>query len=346
MELTAKQIADFLKGTVEGNPDTKVQTFARIEEGKEGSRVFFANVKYESYIYNTKASIILLGRNFELKSQITNTIIRVEDPYTAIARLLDYYKKIKRGKPGIAKSAIVAKSAKIGKNSFIGEHTVIGENTIIGENCYIYHNISIHENVSIGNDCIFYSGVVIKEDCKIGNRCILQPNAVIGSDGFGFAPQPDGTYFKIQQTGNVILEDDVEIGANTTIDRATMGSTIIHTGVKLDNLIQIAHNCEIGEHSVIAAQTGISGSTSIGKNAMIGGQVGLSGHLKMGNNIKIAAQAGVIATLKDNEQHVGSPSMDIKHFFQSYVHFKNLGKLVKRIDQLEKELKSLKEKAE
>ncbi|MFQ3579420.1 MAG: LpxD N-terminal domain-containing protein, partial [Bacteroidales bacterium] len=192
MELTAKQIADLLKGTVEGNPQTKVHTFSRIEEGKEGALVFMANMKYEKYIYTTKASIILLSKEYKLQSPINATIIRVEDPYTGIARLLDYYKKTRRGKPGIAKSAIVSKTAKIGKNSFIGENTVIGENVTIGENCYIYHNISIHDNVTIGNDCIIYSGVVIMDDCKIGHRCIFQPNCVIGSDGFGFAPQPDG----------------------------------------------------------------------------------------------------------------------------------------------------------
>ncbi len=339
MEFTAKQIAEILKGTIEGNPDVSVNQLSKIEEGKEGTLSFLANPKYTNYIYSTKASIVIVNSNFKSEKEISSTLIRVEDAYSAFAKLLEAYNQIKLNKTGISKQAFISETAKIGKNAYIGEFAVISENAIIGENVKIYAQVFIGDNVKIGDNSTIYAGTKIYSDNIIGNECIIHGGVIIGSDGFGFAPQDDKNYQKVTQIGNVIIEDRVEIGSNTTIDRATLGSTIIRKGVKLDNLIQIAHNVEIGENTVIAAQTGISGSTKIGKNCMIGGQVGIIGHITIADNVKIAAQSGIGTSIKNKGEIVqGSPSFDIRNYRRSYVHFRNLSKIVSRIEELERRL--------
>jgi UDP-3-O-[3-hydroxymyristoyl] glucosamine N-acyltransferase len=341
MEFTAKQIAETLNGTIEGNPDVSVNQLSKIEEGKKGTLSFLANPKYTNYIYSTKASIVIVNSNFKLEKEISSTLIRVEDAYSAFAKLLEVYNQIKLNKTGISKQAFISETAKIGKNAYIGEFAVISENAIIGKNVKIYAQVFIGDNVKIGNNSTIYAGTKIYSDNIIGNECIIHGGVIIGSDGFGFAPQDDKNYKKVTQIGNVIIEDKVEIGSNTTIDRATLGSTIIRKGVKLDNLIQIAHNVEIGENTVIAAQTGISGSTKIGKNCMIGGQVGIIGHLTIADNVKIAAQSGIGTSIKNKGEIVqGSPSFDIRSYRRSYIHFRNLSKIVSRIEELETGLKN------
>jgi len=338
MEFTAQTIAGFLNGEIEGNPEIKVHTIAKIEEGESGALSFLANPKYEHYIYETKSSIVLVNKSFVPASKINATLIRVENSY-------DAFDQARPRKKGIHPSAVIESSAKVGTDVYIGPFAYIGENCVISDGCSIFPNVYVGDNTVLGKGCTLNPGVTIYHDCVLGEGCTIHAGSVIGSDGFGFAPQVENEFAKIPQLGNVILEDHVEIGANVTIDRATMGSTIIRKGVKLDNLIQIGHNVEIGENSVMAAQTGISGSTKVGKNCMFGGQVGLAGHLKIANNTKIGAQGGVIGNVKEeNTVIIGSPTMDIKQFMKSSVIFKRLPELSSKVDNLQKEVESLKKK--
>ena len=345
MEFTASTIAGFLNGDIEGNPDIKVNTIAKIEEGHEGALSFLANPKYDHYIYQTKSSIVIVNKSFVPSASIGATLIRVENSYEAFASLLRLVDQARPRKKGIHPSAIIESSAKVGSDVFIGPYAYIGENCIIGDGCSIYPHVYIGDNTRLGINCTINPGVKIYHDCLIGEGCIIHAGSVIGSDGFGFAPQSDNEYMKIPQLGNVVLEDHVEIGANVTIDRATMGSTIIRKGVKLDNLIQIGHNVEVGENSVMAAQTGISGSTKIGRNCMFGGQVGLAGHLKIADGTKIGAQGGILGDVKEeNTAIIGSPAIEIKQFLRSSVIFKKLPEMKIKIDLLEKEIESLKKR--
>jgi len=340
MEFTAKQIAGLINGRIEGDPDVSVTYVSKIEEGKPGTITFLANPKYTQYIYTTEASIVLISNDLVLEKEVAPTLIRVENAYSAFADLLEAYNQIKLNKTGISSAAFIHPEAKVGKEVYIGEFAVISKNAVIEDHAKIYPQVYVGENVSVGSNTTLFAGVKVYSDNVIGADCILHAGVVIGSDGFGFAPQEEGDYKKIAQIGNVVIEDHVEIGANTTIDRATMGSTIIRKGVKLDNLIQIAHNVEIGEHTVISAQTGISGSTKIGKNCMIGGQVGIVNHLVIADEVKIAAQSGVGKNITTKGEIVqGSPAFDISTYRKSYVHFKNLHVIKTRLDQLEKELK-------
>jgi len=345
MEFTAATIAGFLKGEIEGNPDIKVNTIAKIEEGIEGALSFLANPKYEHYIYETKSSVVLVNRSFVPSASIGATLIRVENSYEAFASLLRLVDQARPRKKGIHPAAIIETSAKVGSDVFIGPYAYIGENCIIGDGCSIYPHVYIGDNTRLGNNCTLNPGVKIYHDCLLGEGCIIHAGSVIGSDGFGFAPQSDNEFMKIPQLGNVVLEDHVEIGANVTIDRATMGSTIIRKGVKLDNLIQIGHNVEVGENTVMAAQTGISGSTKIGKNCMFGGQVGLAGHLKIADGTKIGAQGGILGDVKEeNTVILGSPAIELKQYLRSTVVFKKLPEMKVKIESLEKEIESLKKK--
>ena len=345
MEFTAATIAGFLNGEIEGNPDIKVNTIAKIEEGHSGALSFLANPKYEHYIYETKSSVVLVNKSFVPTAYIDATLIRVENSYEAFASLLRLVDQARPRKKGIHPTAIIEASAKVGSDVFIGPYAYIGENCVVGDGCSIYPQVYIGDNTKIGNNCTINPGVKIYHDCLLGEGCIIHAGTVIGSDGFGFAPQSDSEFMKIPQLGNVVLEDHVEIGANVTIDRATMGSTIIRKGVKLDNLIQIGHNVEIGENSVMAAQTGISGSTKVGKNCMFGGQVGLAGHLKIANGTKIGAQGGILGNIKEeNTTIIGSPAIEVRQYFKSSVIFKKLPDMMLKIDSLEKEIESLKKK--
>ncbi|MCX6309642.1 MAG: UDP-3-O-(3-hydroxymyristoyl)glucosamine N-acyltransferase [Bacteroidia bacterium] len=343
MEFTAKQIASFLSGEIEGNPDVSVNTLSKIEEGTTGSLTFLSNPKYTPYIYSTQASIVLVNRDFVAEQPINATLIRVDDAYQSLAILLTMVSQAKPVKSGIDPQTSIAASATLGENLYIGTFSVIGENSRIGNNTQLHQQVFIGDGVRIGSDCIIYQGVKIMDDCVIGNGCVLQPGAIIGADGFGFAPQNAGDYQKIPQIGNVILEDNVEIGANTTVDRATMGSTIIRKGVKLDNLIQVGHNVEIGENTVIAAQTGIAGSTKVGKSCMIGGQVGMSGHIHVADGAMIGAQSGLSNSLLDASTPVfGTPAINHKKFARSYAVFKQLPDLNIEIGKLRKEIEALK----
>ncbi len=336
MKFTSEQIAAALDGMVEGNPDVEVFTLSKIEEARPGSLSFLANPVYAKYVYTTKADVIIVNEDFHPEKPINATLIRVKDAYSAFTRLLELYQQAKNNKNGISEKAGIADSAKLGKNVYIGDFVVIGENTVIGDNAKIYANTCIGDHCTIGENTTLYYGVKVYDECVIGNNCTLHAGVTIGADGFGFAPQDDGNFKKIPQIGNVIIEDNVEIGTNTTIDRATLGSTIIRKGVKLDNLIQIAHNVEIGENTVIAAQTGIAGSTKIGKNCMFGGQVGIVGHLTIADGVKIQAQSGIAKSIKKPGSVLeGSPAFHLPDFLRSYVNFKNLGNLSNRISKLE-----------
>jgi UDP-3-O-[3-hydroxymyristoyl] glucosamine N-acyltransferase len=338
MEFSAKQIADFLKGKVEGNEDVTVNTISKIEEAQPESLTFLANPAYTPWIYKTKASIVLVNNDFNPEKDINATLIKVENAYNALAELLNLYQQSLPQKVGVSSMASVSDNAKLGKDVYIADFVFIDENASLSDNVKIYPHCFIGQNVSIGENTIIYPGVKVYDNCVIGNDCTIHSGAVIGADGFGFAPQSDSNYKKIAQIGNVILEDHVEIGANTTIDRATMGSTIVKKGVKLDNLIQVAHNVVIGENTVIAAQTGIAGSSKVGKNCMIGGQVGISGHINVGDDVKIAAQSGLSSGVRNGKIVMGAPAYDHDKYIKSYIHFRNLEKIVKRIDELEKKL--------
>jgi UDP-3-O-[3-hydroxymyristoyl] glucosamine N-acyltransferase len=336
MKFTAAQIAGILEGEVVGNPNAEVFKLAKIEEGTKGSLTFLSNPKYVNFIYTTEATITIVNNSFEPEQEITTTLIKVEDAYQAFSKLLEYYNQVKLMKSGIEQPTVISENVTYGENLYLGSFSYIGKNVVIGNNVKIYPNTFIGDNVNIGDNCIFFSGVKIYSETEIGNNCNFHSGCVIGSDGFGFAPTEDGTFSKIPQIGNVIIKDDVDVGANTTIDRATLGSTIINKGVKLDNHIQIAHNVEIGENTVIAAQTGIAGSTKIGNNCLIGGQVGIAGHLTLGNNVRVQAQSGVGKNVKDGEVLQGSPSFGYTDYSKSYVHFRNLPKIVTDLEELKK----------
>ncbi|MFZ4462429.1 MAG: UDP-3-O-(3-hydroxymyristoyl)glucosamine N-acyltransferase [Bacteroidales bacterium] len=339
MEFTAQQIAGLLGGDIEGNPEVAISGLSKIEEGKPGTLSFLANPKYTPYIYTTDASIVIIGADFKADKPIKSTLIRVPDAYGAFASLLEIYQKFKNNKTGISSLAYIGQGSEYGEGFYAGEFTVIGENVKIGKNVKIFPQVFVGDDCTIGDDSILYAGAKVYAGMVIGNSCTIHSGAIIGSDGFGFAPQSDNQYKKVPQTGNVILEDYVEIGANTTIDRATLGSTIIRKGVKLDNLIQIAHNVEIGENTVMAAQTGISGSTKIGRDCMFGGQVGLAGHLVIADGVKLAAQSGVGTNLKEkNQAWMGSPVVPLSEYMRTVIHIRRLDQLVKKVAELEKKL--------
>ncbi len=338
MKFTAAQIAEILDGEVEGNPDAEVSELAKIEEGSAGSLTFLSNPKYTSFLYTTNATITIINKDFEVDENVNTTLIKVKDAYKAFSTLLEYYNQIKLNKSGIEEPHHIAKSAKYGEGLYFGAFSYMGENVKVGENVKIYPNVYIGDNVKIGDNVVIFAGVKIYSESIIGNNVCIHSGAVIGADGFGFSPDETGKYSKVPQIGNVIIEDYVDIGAATTIDRATLGSTIIREGVKLDNHIQIAHNVEIGKHTAIAAQTGIAGSTKIGKNCLIGGQVGIAGHLTIGDRVKIQAQTGIGRDVKDDEMLQGSPALSYSNYNKSYIHFKNLPQTMNTINQLEKKI--------
>lgn len=344
MEFTARQIAEILGGEITGNPEAKVSGLSKIEEGESETLSFLANPKYAPHIYSTKASVVIVNKSFEPEKSLPEscTLISVDNAYESFAKLLEVYNQIRHGKSGVEEGSYVHPSATIGENVLVSAGAHVGEKAVIGDNTKLYANVVIGANAKIGSDCLIFPNVVVYTDCVVGNQCTLHGGVIIGSDGFGFAPNQDNHYQKVAQIGNVIVGEGVEIGAGTTIDRATLGSTRIGKGVKLDNLIQIAHNVEIGENTVIAAQTGVAGSTKIGKNCMIGGQVGIVGHLVIGNNVKIAAQSGVGANLKDDEVVQGSPAFGIGEYKRSYVSFRKLPEMQQQINQLEQQIAALK----
>jgi len=340
MNFTAQQIAEILEGDIVGNPNVEVSRLSKIEEGEKGSLTFLSNPKYSPYLYTTKASIAIVNKSFKPEKEIETTLIKVEDAYASFSKLLEFYNQVKNNKLGREEPHFISSTALIGSNEYIGAFAYIGENVTIGENVKIYPNVYVGDNVVIGNNCTLFSGVKVYSETQIGSNCVLHSGVILGSDGFGFAPNKEGVYTKVPQIGNVMIEDDVDIGSATTIDRATLGSTIIRKGVKLDNQIQIAHNVEVGENTVIAAKTGISGSTKIGRNCMIGGQVGFAGHITVGDNVKIGAQSGVTKSVKDNQVINGTPAFGFSDFNKSYVYFKKLPELVKKINNLEKNIKT------
>ena len=343
MQFSAAQIALLINGQIEGDSSVIVDSFGKIEEAKEGQLTFFSNPKYEEYIYITKASVVLINEAFELKQPVKATLIKVPDAYTSFATLLTKYQEIAQQKlTGIQQPSYIAKTASYGDNVFIGAFTYIGENVKIGQHTKIFPNVFIGNNVVIGDNCLIDPGVKIYHDCKIGNQVNVLAGTVIGSDGFGFAPQPDGTFIKIPQLGNVIIEDNVDIGANTTIDRATVGSTVIKSGAKLDNLIQIAHNVEVGNNTVIAAQAGISGSSKVGSGVIIGGQAGLAGHINIADNVKINGQSGVNKSVKTAGVSItGTNAYDYTKAMRSMAVARNLPEMEKRIKELENLVKQL-----
>ena len=344
MKFKAEEIARFLHGEIVGNPDVAVSDVSRIEEGKAGTLAFLSNPKYENYLYSTEASVILVNEDFIPRHPYTATLIKVKDSYQAFASLLQLVEQMRlSSKVGIEHPSFIHETAVIQDDIYFGAFAYAGKNSVIGKRVKIYPQAYVGNNVIIGDDTIIYAGAKIYDDTKIGARCIIHSGAVIGSDGFGFAPQPDGTYKKIPQLGFVTLEDDVEIGANTTIDCGTMDSTIIRKGVKLDNLIMVGHNCEIGENTVVAAQCGFAGSTKVGKNCKLGGQIGLAGHLTVGDYVQIGAQSGVTKNIKNNEIVLGSPAIELKHSIKVYTITRNLPQLRQEVIDLQKELKIIKE---
>ncbi len=343
MEFTAAMIAQMLKGTVEGDPETRLNTIAKIEEGHEGALSFLSNPKYEQFIYTTGSSAILVRNDFKPAKEIKATLIRVEDPYKAVAMLLTMYEQAKAVKKGIHPTAVIDETASVGKDVYIGPYAVVSENAIIGDGCNLYPHVYIGDRVKVGKNCTLQPGVKVYKECIIGNDCILHAGAVIGADGFGYAPLVGNNYMKIPQIGNVILEDNVELGANTCIDRATMGSTLIHRGVKIDNLVQIGHNVEIGENTVMAAQTGIAGSTKLGKNCMLGGQVGIVGHISIADGCRIGAQSGVSEQVKEENANIfGYPAINSRQFIRNHIYILRLPELNKKVDELSKAVDALK----
>lgn len=343
MEFSASQIANLLGGEIVGDPEAKVSNLSKIEEGSTGTLTFLANPKYTEFIYSTQATLAIVNKSFlpERSLPATLTLIKVDDAYACFAKLLDFYNARKNERSGIHELAVSEEGSSIGDNVYMGPHVYVGKNARIGKDVKLYPNVYVGDNASIGDGSVLYPGVKVYEDCIIGKDCVLHAGVVIGGDGFGFAPKNSSEYQKVAQIGNVVLGDEVEVGANTTIDRATLGSTRIGKGVKLDNLIQIAHNVEIGDHTVIAAQTGIAGSTKIGANCMIGGQVGIVGHIQIADEVKIAAQSGIQSSITQSGAIVqGSPAFDIGEYKRSYVGFRRLPDLLQRVDQLEKQLRN------
>lgn len=343
MEFTAQLIANFLEGTIIGDKNATVHKVDKIEEGEKGSLSFLSNPKYEEFIYSSKASIIIVDNKFTPKHHIEATLIKVENPYACFAKLLDLYVSQKPQKQGVSPKASISDSAQVGENLYLGDFSVIDQSAKVGDNCKIYPQVYIGDGVKLGNNVTLFAGVKIYEGCIIGDNVIIHSGAIIGADGFGFAPQADGSYSKIPQIGNVVIKDNVEIGANTCIDRATMGSTVIEKGVKLDNLIQLAHNTTVGENSVMAAQVGVAGSTKVGSNVMMGGQVGIAGHITIADKTVIGSQSGVNNTIKkEGEMLLGYPAIDIKKFHRSAAIFKELPEIRTKLWELKKELETLK----
>lgn len=342
MEFSAKQIATFIQGEIIGDENATVHTFAKIEEGIPGAISFLSNPKYTPYIYDTQSTIVLVNKDFTPEQEVKATLIKVDNAYESLAKLLNLYEMSKPKKTGIHSLAFVAETAKIGKDVYIAPFACIGDHAEIGDNTVIHPHATVGGGAKVGNNCIIYSGATVYHDCRIGNNCILHSGCVIGADGFGFAPTPQG-YEKIPQIGIVILEDNVEVGANTCIDRATMGATVIHSGVKLDNLIQIAHNDEIGSHTVMAAQVGIAGSTKVGEWCMFGGQVGIAGHSKIGDKVNLGAQSGVPGNIKSGSQLIGTPPMELKQYFKASIAQKSLPEMQLELRKLRKEIEELKQ---
>ncbi|UKK47056.1 UDP-3-O-(3-hydroxymyristoyl)glucosamine N-acyltransferase [Prevotella sp. E9-3] len=341
MEFTAKQIAELIGGRVEGNENAAVNTFAKIEEGQAGAISFLSNPKYTHYLYSTESTIVLVNEDLELEQEVSATLIRVKNAYEAVARLLQLYESMKPKKTGIDPLAFVSPKAKIGENVYIGAFACIGDGAEIGDGTQIYPHAVIGDGVKVGTGCLFYPNVTIYQGCRLGNNITIHAGSVIGADGFGFAPNVEG-YDKIPQIGIVVIEDNVEIGANTCIDRSTMGQTVIHKGVKLDNLIQVAHNVEIGENTVMSAQVGIAGSTKVGSWCMFGGQVGLAGHITIGDHVNLGAQSGVPGSIKPNQTLIGTPPMEPTPFFKSQAIFRRLPDMYKELNALRKEIEELK----
>lgn len=335
MEFTAQQIAGLLSGQIEGNAEVKISKLSKIEEGEPGSISFLANPKYAAYLYTTKASLVIINKAFELTAPVFTTLIRVESAENAFAKLLEMYNQVKLNKTGISKHSFISESAKLGNNVYAGEFAFVGENVKIGNNVKIYPQVYIGDNSTVDDNTTLFAGVKVYSETVIGKNCIIHSGTVLGSDGFRFNPQNDNQ--KVPQIGNVVIEDDVEIGANCAIDRATLGSTILRKGVKFDNLIHIAHNVEIGENSYLAACNVVAGSTKIGKNCMFSGQVGIVGHLVIADNTTITAQSGISKSIsKKGEIQMGSPAFEAAKYRKAFIHFRNLDNLVKRVDKLEK----------
>ncbi|MBW9202402.1 UDP-3-O-(3-hydroxymyristoyl)glucosamine N-acyltransferase [Bacteroidales bacterium SW292] len=341
MEFSAKQIAEYIHGEIVGDEQAKVHTFAKIEEGVPGALTFLANPKYTPYIYDTQASIVLVNRDFVPEHEVKATLIRVDNAYDCLARLLTLYEQSKPKKTGIDRLAFIAPTAQVGKDVWIAPFAYVGENAVIGDRTVIHPHATIGDGAHVGNDCVLYAGATVYHDCRVGNRCILHAGSVVGADGFGFAPTPQG-YEKIPQIGIAVLEDDVEIGANTCIDRATMGATIVHHGAKIDNLVQVAHNDEIGAHTVMAAQVGIAGSTKVGEWCMFGGQTGIAGHIHIGDRVVFGAQSGVPSSVKSDQRLIGTPPMEEKPYFKSQAIFRKLPDMYFELNALRKELNELK----
>ena len=341
MVFSAKQIAEYIQGVIVGDENATVHTFAKIEEGIPGALSFLSNPKYTHYIYDTQSSIVLVNKDFEPEHEIKATLIKVDNAYESLAKLMTLYEMSQPKKQGIDPLASIASNAKIGKSVYIGPFACIEEGAIIGDNTYIHPHVTVGYNAKVGNNTILYPHVTIYHDCRIGNNCILHAGSVVGADGFGFAPSPEG-YEKIPQIGIAILEDDVEIGANTCIDRATMGATIIHKGTKLDNLVQIAHNVEVGSHTVMASQAGVAGSAKIGEWCMFGGQVGVAGHIKVGDHVTVGAQSGIPGNTKSGSTLMGYPAIDPKQFARSAAIYKKLPDMYTELGRLQKEIEELK----
>ena len=342
MEFTAKQIAAYLQGEIVGDENATVHTFAKIEEGVPGAISFLSNPKYTPYLYDTQASIVLVNKDFVPEHEVKPTLIKVDNAYDCLARLLTLYEQSKPKKTGIDPLAFIAPTAQVGKDVWIAPFAYVGEHAVVGDRTRIYPHATVDDGARIGEDCILYAGATVYHDCRLGNRCTLHAGSVVGADGFGFAPTPQG-YEKIPQIGIAVLEDDVEIGANACVDRATMGATIIHKGVKLDNLVQIAHNDEIGAHTVMAAQAGVAGSTKVGEWCMFGGQVGVAGHIHIGDRVVFGAQSGVPSSVKSDQRLIGAPPMEEKPFFKSSAIFRKLPDMYFELNALRKELNELKQ---
>ena len=341
MEFSAKQIAEYIQGVIEGDENATVHTFAKIEEGIPGAISFLSNPKYTHYIYDTQSSIVLVNKDFAPEKEVKATLIRVDNAYESLAKLLNLYEMSKPKKTGVDPLAYIAPTAKIGQNVYIAPFACVADGAEVGDNTVLHPHATVGTSAKVGSDCILYPHATVYHDCRVGNHCILHAGSVIGADGFGFAPSPEG-YEKIPQIGIVILENNVEVGANTCIDRATMGATIIRKGVKLDNLIQIAHNVEVGSHTVMASQVGIAGSTKVGEWCMFGGQTGLAGHIKIGNKVNLGAQSGVPGSIKDGQNLIGTPPMELKAYFKSSAVFRKLPDMYHELNSLKKELEELK----
>ena len=341
MEFSAKQIAEYIQGVIEGDENATVHTFAKIEEGIPGAISFLSNPKYTHYIYDTESSIVLVNKDFVPEKEVKATLIKVNNAYESLAKLMTLYEQSQPKRTGIDPLAYVAPTAKIGKNVYLAPFSCVGDNAEIGDGTELHPHATVGRGAKVGKNCILYTNCNVYHDCRVGNNCILHSGCVIGADGFGFAPSPEG-YEKIPQIGIAILEDNVEVGANTCIDRATMGATIIRKGVKLDNLIQIAHNVEVGSNTVMASQVGIAGSTKVGEWCMFGGQVGLAGHIKIGNKVNLGAQSGVPGNLKDGQALIGTPPIEMKNYFKSSVLFKKLPDMAAELNSLKKEIEEIK----